>query len=117
MNLLTNDSFDCWLNFFEYIYRNQHKFQTKPSFQSIFDHIVINLNQGYYRQESEDKFEALVQRYGCVLNDSHYKYLVKHTDGLTLFGIVPDSLFVSKDYHPPPIQGSTTGRPSKKQKK
>ncbi|KAF2073280.1 hypothetical protein CYY_005409 [Polysphondylium violaceum] len=30
MNLLTNDSFDCWLNYFEYIYRNQHKFQTKP---------------------------------------------------------------------------------------
>ncbi|KAF2068554.1 hypothetical protein CYY_010120 [Polysphondylium violaceum] len=115
MNLLTNNSFDY--KYFEYIYRNQHKFQTKPSFQSIFDHIVINNLNLENIQKSKDKLEALVQRYGCVLNDSHYHDLVKHTDGLTLFGIVPDSIFVSNEYHPPPIQGSTTGRPLKKQKK
>ncbi|KAF2070214.1 hypothetical protein CYY_008474 [Polysphondylium violaceum] len=91
-----------WYKYLEYIYKNQDKFQTKPSFQTIFDHLIIDLTSKNL-QQSKDKLETLVHRYKCVLNDSHYQYLVKHTDGLTLFGIVPDSKFVSSDYHPLPI--------------
>ncbi|KAF2070333.1 hypothetical protein CYY_008350 [Polysphondylium violaceum] len=87
-----------WSQCFEYIYRNQHRFQTKPSFQSIFDYIVANLT-GEDIQESLqfDKLYALVHRYKCVLNDSHYQHL-------TLFGIVPNSNFLSNDYHQPKKQ-------------
>ncbi|KAF2072241.1 hypothetical protein CYY_006441 [Polysphondylium violaceum] len=115
IKLFINDT--NWRKYLVYIYRNQHKFQMKPSFQSIFDHIVINLNQKNL-QKSKIKLKALVRRYGCVLNDNHYQHLVQYTDGLTLFGIVPHSIFVSNNDQPPPqqYQNDTSSRPLKKKK-
>ncbi|KAF2070336.1 hypothetical protein CYY_008353 [Polysphondylium violaceum] len=103
-----------WAQCLEYIYKNQHRFQTKQSFQSIFDHIIINLTSKSIKR-SIDKLYALVHRYECVLNDSHYQYLHKLCDGLTLFGIIPNSIFVSNDYRS--TNRLASSRPLKRQKK
>ncbi|KAF2070335.1 hypothetical protein CYY_008352 [Polysphondylium violaceum] len=56
------------LEYLEYIHRNQHKFQTKPSFQSIFDNIIINVN-GNNIIKSIGILKTLIDRYGCVPSD------------------------------------------------
>ncbi|KAF2072151.1 hypothetical protein CYY_006527 [Polysphondylium violaceum] len=87
INLLVSDS-ENWLKYFEYIYRNQHKFQSKPSFQSILDHIVANLNEQQNSrnqvQESKNQVDALLHKYGCVLNDGQHEHLVQHNNQSSL---------------------------------
>ncbi|KAF2073278.1 hypothetical protein CYY_005407 [Polysphondylium violaceum] len=88
------------LQLLEYIDKNRHRFKSPPtSFQPLFDELIYTKSKlaGYIKL-----FGALVNRYQCTLNDSHYHYLTKYYDGLTLFNLVPNSLFVSDGYHPPP---------------
>ncbi|KAF2068522.1 hypothetical protein CYY_010153, partial [Polysphondylium violaceum] len=96
INILIDDKNRCNSDrYLEYIYRNQHKFQNKPSFQSAFDHMIINFNENKLKQSSH-LLHTLIFKYKCVLNDSHYHYLVKYNDGVTLFGIISKYIKKSK---------------------
>ncbi|KAF2071286.1 hypothetical protein CYY_007393 [Polysphondylium violaceum] len=111
---LLMDSPDCF-KCLEYIYRNQDKFQIKPLFQSMFD-AIVKLDKKKI-QTLRDILKDLVHKYGCVLNDGHRQNLDKYQDGLTLFGIVPDSIFVSNNNHQRPTTNNKESAPKKRQKK
>ncbi|KAF2070147.1 hypothetical protein CYY_008532 [Polysphondylium violaceum] len=90
----------------EYIYCNQNKFQEPVSFQPLFDTMIKenkDLNK-YIKM-----LGLLISRYGCKLNDTHFQHLAKYDDGLSLFGVVPNTNIHSKS-------NITENRPLKKQK-
>ncbi|KAF2072440.1 hypothetical protein CYY_006252 [Polysphondylium violaceum] len=101
--------FNTNLLFIEYLDKNL--VQQPVSFQPLFDRIICDLPLIH---TYSPLLGALVRRYRCVLNDSHYPFLAKEKDGLTLFGQVPDSIFLSDKYKR--ARAIKEKRPSKKLK-